>query len=560
MSPWKSNYGRLIFERHSLFSATILDATGFKRLQNHFSLPNFTIVWVTMSETTPNPLRSLSISPTFIADNAADEPRLRPPSETPYYAFISTKYHPTLPLSIHNYNQRAFWSSSPLAPYATRLETILDTLTLSTKEEASLALTLASRALVTHTTTGKVISRSFQKFFNFYEKMAYKPTGEEFAFEIQEKVDGSIISLFWYDEISPGIGNSVAVTGQWIVASKSSFSSPHTESAWSILNTRYPALLDPKTSPLDRSRTYVFELVDSRMPLKVHYPYGSDLVLLAIIAKDGSEPRWGMRGELDVLPFRRPRVWKPEELLGDGSVKAGESRLGNERSKLLSKLDRQNEEGFVVTFWRTKEDTHPQRFKVKLECYLKSNGNNTPDKLASSLAKMSVKRPLYRSNSIQLPLRGPPTPASLLQIYMSHRMSIPSFVGIDAQMSAVKQALLDSIQDLDIMDDYGGEAWLMKISTVWDRIDALISIQEDEWKDTIKKLEAEGYKPKLVGRKAKTLNEFEKRLTKSDVDKTLRRPLRTWFEGKGVKEVVKTVLECMEFPKDLKTEDVILLG
>ena len=70
----------------------------------------------------------------------------------------------------------------------------------------------------------------------------------------------------------------------------------------------------------------------------------------------------------------------------------------------------------------------------------------------------------------------------------------------------------------------------MKISTVLVRIDALISIQEDEWKDTIKKLEAEGYKYKLVGRKA---NEFEKRLTKSDVDRTLRRPLRTWFEGKG---------------------------
>ena len=447
-----------------------------------------------------------------------------------------------------------------MAPYATQLETILATPTLSTKGEASLALTLASRALVTHTTTGKVISRSFPKFFNFHEKMAYKPSGEEFAFEIQEKVDGSIISLFWYDEISPGIANrGKSVGGQWIVASKTSFESPHTESAWNMLKTRYPALLDPKTSPLDRSRTYVFELVDSRMPIKVHYPYGSDLVLLSIIARDGSEPRWDKRGELDALPFRRPRVWKVEELLGGvGALKAGERNGGLLNPKLLSKLDRQNEEGFVVTFWRTKEDAHPQRFKVKLECYLASN--NTPGKLASSLAKMSIKRPPCRSNSLQLPARGPPSPASLLKVYTSHRMSIPSFDGIDAQMLAIKQALLDSIRDLDVMDDYGGGPWIMKISTIWDRIDALISIQEDEWKDIVKKLEAEGYRPKAVGRKAKTLNEFEKRLAKSDIDRTLRRPLRTWFEGKGVKEVVKTVLECMEFPKDLKTEDVILLN
>ena len=81
----------------------------------------------------------------------------------------------------------------------------------------------------------------------------------------------------------------------------------------------------------------------------------------------------------------------------------------------------------------------------------------------------------------------------------------------------------------------------MKISIVWARIDALISIRGDKWKDTIKKLEAEGYKSKLVGRKA---NEFEKRLTKLDVDRTLRRPLRT---GKGAKEVVKTVLEVWNF-------------
>jgi hypothetical protein len=63
--------------------------------------------------TLPNPLRSTFIPPQLLADNA--EERIRDSTTFEPFAFITTKHHATLPLSIHNYNHRSFWSSSPLS-------------------------------------------------------------------------------------------------------------------------------------------------------------------------------------------------------------------------------------------------------------------------------------------------------------------------------------------------------------------------------------------------------------------------------------------------------------
>ncbi|KAF8799231.1 hypothetical protein BYT27DRAFT_7318779 [Phlegmacium glaucopus] len=56
----------------------------------------------------------------------------------------------------------------------------------------------AARPLITESNSGQVVSKSFSKFFNHHEKQAYTPTGGEYAFTIEEKVDGSITSLFCY--------------------------------------------------------------------------------------------------------------------------------------------------------------------------------------------------------------------------------------------------------------------------------------------------------------------------------------------------------------------------
>src|SRR5258705_191158 len=63
----------------------------------------------------PNPLRSTFIPPNFLADNA--EERIRDSTTFAPFSFITTKYHATLPLSIHNYTHRSFWSTSPFSSY-----------------------------------------------------------------------------------------------------------------------------------------------------------------------------------------------------------------------------------------------------------------------------------------------------------------------------------------------------------------------------------------------------------------------------------------------------------
>jgi hypothetical protein len=130
-------------------------------------------------------------------------------------------------------------------------------------------LAVAARTLITESNSGRVISTSFTKFFNYHEKQAYKPRGDEHVFVIEEKVDGSIISLFYYHN-------------KWMMASKSTFETPHTISACTIPDKLYPNVL----LTLNISKTYVFELVNPRMPIHVIYQK-EDLILLAIFAKDG---------------------------------------------------------------------------------------------------------------------------------------------------------------------------------------------------------------------------------------------------------------------------------
>jgi len=505
--------------------------------------------------TLPNPLRSTYIPLVLLTDNA--EERIRDSTTFEPFAFITTKQHATLPLSIHNYNHRSFWSSSPLSSFSTTIQQqVVDSqAVLSDENEASLALTLASRSLITEGSTGRVVSRSFVKFFNHDEKLSYQPTGNEHAYEIQEKVDGSIISLFWYEPQIPSGSSQLQSRGQWIVASRSSFASPHTESARNILNTRFPSLVsDTQESSLDRTKTYVFELVDSRMPIKIHYQYHSDLVLLAIIGNDGSETRLNDTG----LPFRRPRIWKLDELIpGENGTAVTAPNL-----KQLNKLHRANEEGFVITFWRTQDDVYPQRVKVKLEDYLKlchrpGPANREGGKTVDYSSRKSLRHLSNSSTKPLMSLNGPPSPHALVNIYTAYRVSIPSFFKIDACMSSVCQRLIEAIRCLNVSDDYGGEAWLTKITKTWDRIHALFSIHEIDWKEWVRKLEQEGYKSRPLGKNATTMKDFDMRIGR--MDRSLIPSLKAWFEGQNVKEIVRLVVESVEVPNDLKSTEVIVL-
>jgi len=426
----------------------------------------------------PNPLQALHIDPSLLEDYSAERPR--PPNQA-VFALIDTKRHTNLPLAIHNYTNRAFM-----------------------KQTSPDELTIAARTLVTETTTGTIVSRSFSKFFNFHERHAYKPTGEEYAFSIEEKVDGSIISLFWYREA-------------WMMISRSSFDSPHATAARKILDEQYPGIL----AKLEKDKSYVFELIDPRQPIKVIYKK-KGLVLLSIISTDGQEPPYNF--DWTVLPFPRPRIHSVPSI----------------NLKELSPLNIENEEGFVVKFWQTMDDRRPQRIKVKFESYLTST-------------TISIKRlPISHSPA------SPPSNARILEIYTNIRLRIPHFKSsvISTQMEAQKREHLRSLER--IADDYGGEAWLDKIEKVWDRVGALFNLQEGEWNETTKSLEREGYKPGPQNASSQVAKgKFERRIKRSDIDKAYRGALLAWFVGETPKKLVALVVTGVEIPQDLRTSGII---
>ena len=426
----------------------------------------------------PNPLQSLYIDPSLLEDHSAE--RARPPNRK-VFALINTKRHANLPLAIHNYTNQAFM-----------MKTAPD------------ELTLAARTLVTETTTGTIVSRSFSKFFNFHEPHAYKPTGEEYAFSIEEKVDGSIISLFWYRET-------------WMTISRSSFDSPQATAALEILEKQYPGILDK----LEKNKTYVFEFIDPSQPIKVIYKK-KGLVLLSIISKDGQEPPHNF--DWTILPFPRPRIHSVSSI----------------NLKELSKLNIDNEEGFVVKIWKTMDERRPQRIKVKFESYL-----DNPVKFVNKL-------PISPSKA------SPPSNARILEIYTNLRLQIHHFNSsvVSSQMEAQKREHLQSLER--IADDYGGEAWLDKIEKVWDRIGALFSLQEVEWEETTKSLKREGYKPSLQNASSQIAKgKFERRIKRNDIDKAYRGALLAWFVGETPKRLVALVIAGVEIPQDLRLRHLI---
>lgn len=131
-----------------------------------------------------------------------------------YYeeGWLIKQTHPTLPLIIWNYSQ------------ATQYEGKWD------------EITLQCRGLVTDD-KGNVVARPFKKFFNM-EEGKHTPTKE---FEVYEKMDGSLIIIFWYD-------------GGWVVASRGSFTSEQAIKGRELLD-KYD--LDE----LDKDKTYCFEII-----------------------------------------------------------------------------------------------------------------------------------------------------------------------------------------------------------------------------------------------------------------------------------------------------------
>jgi len=215
-----------------------------------------------------------------------------------YYedGLLYKQVHPSLPLTIWNYTEKV------------QYENLWD------------EVTLMCRGLVTDD-TGDIVATPFQKFFNI-EEGKFEPTEK---FEVYEKMDGSLGIVFWY-------------RGQWVVATRGSFTSDQAIKARELLK-KY------NTDIMFRNLTFCFEIIYKNNRIVCDYKDYEGLVLLGTFDKNGKE--------YDV------EMWRE---YGFDVVKKYD---GIKDFKELKQMVKNDQEGFVVKF------SNGDRIKVKGVEYLR---------------------------------------------------------------------------------------------------------------------------------------------------------------------------------------------
>lgn len=182
---------------------------------------------------------------------------------------------------------------------------------------------------------GKILARPFQKFKNFEE---HDPSEIDMSmdYEIFEKLDGSLIIVFYYE---PRM--------EWIVASRGSFISQQSIEGKKILGV---SILD-KLSKID---TYLFEILYPENRIVVNYGDRRELVLLGRIeTKIGKELPHDKLIKFYSNFFTIVKKYKMDKINDLFELKA---------------LEEDNKEGFVIRF------VDGFRVKVKFTEYVRLHG------------------------------------------------------------------------------------------------------------------------------------------------------------------------------------------
>jgi T4 RnlA family RNA ligase len=211
--------------------------------------------------------------------------------------YINVNKHPAADLYIYNYTAKAQY------------------------DRVWNEITLACRGLILDGDY-KIVARPFQKFFNLGE-FENQIVPNDF-FEVFEKMDGSLGVLYWIEN-KPHI------------ATRGSFVSEQSQVATEMLHTQYTDVIPL----LDKSKTYLFEIIYPENRIVLDYGNERKLVLLAIV-----DTETGVETPLENIGFEMVNRY-------DGL---------NDLSK-LKELEEANKEGFVVKF------KNGYRLKVKFDEY-----------------------------------------------------------------------------------------------------------------------------------------------------------------------------------------------
>jgi hypothetical protein len=219
---------------------------------------------------------------------------------------VYKQVHPTLPLTIWNYSEKV------------QYDNLWDDITLQT------------RGLVTDD-KGNIIARPFKKFFNDSEKK-HTPTPD---FDVYDKLDGSLGILFHYE-------------GEWVMATRGSFTSDQAVKGFEMLkNYDY--------EKLHKGYTYLFEILFDANRIVVKYDY-EDLILLGMI-----ETKTGYEVDL----YGEGNDVRLKNLITNLGFKVVRKYDGINDYSILKGMIKDDEEGFVVRF------SNGDRMKIKGEEYMK---------------------------------------------------------------------------------------------------------------------------------------------------------------------------------------------
>lgn len=213
--------------------------------------------------------------------------------------YVSIREHPDADLYIYNYTKK------------TQYEWIWNEVTKKCR-----GLIMDSK--------GNIIANPFEKFFNIEELDAKEQSIPNESFEVYDKMDGSLGILYWFED-------------EPCIATRGSFTSEQAIEGNKILFEKYKHAFDK----LNKSKTYLFEIIYPQNRIVIDYGAKRDLILLAIRdTKTGEE-----------LPL---------EDIGFPMVKSFDGLMDFRK---LKELEEDNKEGFVIKF------KSGFRMKVKFEEY-----------------------------------------------------------------------------------------------------------------------------------------------------------------------------------------------
>jgi RNA ligase len=213
--------------------------------------------------------------------------------------YINVTKHPKEELYIYNYSQKA------------QFEYIWNEVTIN------------CRGLIADKDFN-ILARPFGKFFNLEE---LENKGKEIPkenFEVYEKLDGSLGILYWIGDYP-------------FISTRGSFNSDQAIKGSKILYNKYSDVFDK----LDKSKTYLFEIIYPENRIVVDYGDKEELILLGII-----DTKTGKNFPLEDIGFPIAKRFD-----------------GIKDFKKLKELEEDNKEGFVIKF------DSGFRMKLKFEEY-----------------------------------------------------------------------------------------------------------------------------------------------------------------------------------------------